>query len=80
MANEIHVLFGGPLPTKTALTRTMRELEFPLSLVRSTGSLEQQKGYMPMRLRREDTGVEFDVFDGRAAVEEVAGSGIDPAL
>ena len=77
MANEIHVLFRGPLPKKAALARALRDLDFPVSVPKPTGSLERQKGFMPMRLHREDTGVEFDVFDGREAVEEVAGTDID---
>jgi hypothetical protein len=62
---EVHVLFRGKLPSKPALTRTMRELGFPCA-ISDKGSLEQQNGYMPMRVRREESGVEFDVFDGRA--------------
>ena len=32
---------------------------------------------MPMLLRREETGVEFDVFDDRSAVEEFRARGVD---
>src|SRR5262245_193966 len=73
MSLEIHVFFQGKLPGKAALTRAMKDLGFPLSISPSKGALEQQKGFMPMRLHREETGVEFDVFDGRAAVEDSAG-------
>jgi hypothetical protein len=78
MSMEIHVLFRGKLPSKAALQKTMRELGFPFSIKPATGSLEQQKGFMPMLLEREETGVEFDVFDGRAAVEEIAEKDVDP--
>lgn len=78
MSIEINVLFQGKLPDKKALSRAMAELGFPLTI--AAGSLERQRGLMPMRLRREETGVEFDVFDGRAAVEERGGKDIDPAF
>jgi hypothetical protein len=68
MSAEMHVLFRGKLPDKRALSRAMAELGFPLTI--AAGLLERQRGFMPMRLRREETGVEFDVFDDRAAVEE----------
>ena len=77
MANEMHVLFRGPLPKTAALARALRDLDFPVSIPKPTGSLERQKGFMPMRLYREDTGVEFDVFEGRELVAEIAGSQID---
>jgi hypothetical protein len=80
MAMEMHVLFRGKLPGKAALARAMKELGFPLTIPSAVGSLEQQKGFLPMRLRREETGVEFDVFDGRDAVEDVAGRDVDPAF
>jgi hypothetical protein len=78
MSMEIHVLFRGKLPTKAALQQAMQELGFPFSIKPATGSLERQKGFMPMRLNREETGVEFDVFEGRAAVLEIAGKDVDP--
>jgi hypothetical protein len=40
--------------------------------------MEQQRGFMPIWFRRDEIGVEFDVFEGRAAVEELAGKEIDP--
>jgi hypothetical protein len=76
MSIEMHVFFRGKLPDKRALSRAMAELGFPLTI--AVGSLERQSGFMPMRLRREETGVEFDVFNERAAVEELAGGDIDP--
>jgi hypothetical protein len=76
MSMETHVFFRGKLPTKAALSRAMKELGFPYSIKPTTGSLEQQNGFMPMLLRREETGVEFDVF-GRDAVEEFADTGVD---
>lgn len=77
MANEIHVLFHGPLPDRAALAQALKRLDFPVSIAEPTGSLERQKGFMPMRLNREKTGVEFDTFKGRKAVEETAGDDID---
>jgi len=71
MSIEMHVLFRGKLPNKTALSRAMAELGFPFTI--PTGSLERQRGFMPMRFRREESGVEFDVWNDRAAVEDVAG-------
>jgi hypothetical protein len=73
MSMEMHVLFRGELPSKAALTRAMKELGFPFSIAPPGGSLEQQTGFMPMRFRRDEAGVEFDVFDGRADVEELSG-------
>lgn len=83
MSMEINVFFCGKLPDKKALSGAMAELGFPLTI--RAGSLERQSGFMPMRLRREETGVEFDVFEGRAAVEEqvacfdgLEGTDLDP--
>lgn len=78
MAIEMHVFFRGKLPDKKALSRVMAELGFPFTI--RAGPLERQRGFMPMRLRREDTGVEFDVFDDRAAVEELGGKDIDQSF
>src|SRR5262245_43657696 len=72
MSIEMHVFFHGKLPGKAALTHAMKELGFPLSITPSEGSLEQHNGFMPMRLNGEETGVEFDVFEGRKAIEEAA--------
>jgi hypothetical protein len=35
---------------------------------------------MPMRLRREETGVEFDVFEGRSVIDEFELEGVDPSF
>jgi hypothetical protein len=81
MSMETHVFFRGPLPRKAALQKAMRELGFAFFLKPDTGSLEDQRGFMPMTLRREDTGVEFDVFEGREAIRELAGDDdVDPAF
>lgn len=83
MSMEINVLFRGTLPAKAALARAMKELGFPLTIPPPAGSLEKQKGFLPMRLRREETGAEFDVFEGRDNVKEVVGKRIkkiDPAF
>ena len=77
MSMETHVFFRGKLPTKAALSRAMRELGFPFSVTRATGSLERQSGFMPMKLRGEETGVEFDLYSDHAAVEEFADVGVD---
>jgi hypothetical protein len=78
MSMEIHVLFHGKLPSKAALQSALRELGFPFSIKPVTGSLERQNGFMPMLLDKEETGVEFDVFEGRDAVEEIGGKDVDP--
>lgn len=80
MSTETHVFFRGKLPSKAALGRAMKELDFPFSLKPATGSLEQQSGFMPMLRRREETGVEFDVYADHAAVEEFAAQGVDPSF
>src|SRR5207253_285789 len=77
MAMETHVFFRGKLPTKAALQRAMKELGFPFSIKPATGSLEQQSGFMPMMLRREETGIEFDVFDDRSTIAHFAADGVD---
>jgi hypothetical protein len=74
---ETHIFFRGKLPTRAALSRAMKELGFPFSISPSTGSLEQQSGFMPMKRRGEETGVEFDVYSDHAAVEEFAHVGVD---
>src|SRR5260370_21678738 len=78
MAMEMHVLFRGKLPDNSALSRAMAELGFPLTI--AAGSLERQSGFMPMRLRREESGVEFDVSNDRASVEELAGEHLQPGF
>jgi hypothetical protein len=80
MSMETHVFFRGKLPSKAALSRAMKELDFPFSITPATGSLEAQKGFMPMKLRGEDTGVEFDVFGDRVAIEEFADAGVDASF
>src|SRR5262245_59289471 len=80
MSMETHVFFRGKLPSKAALSRAMKELGFPFSITPATGSLEAQQGFMPMKLRGEDTGVEFDVFGDRVAVEEFADVGVDASF
>src|SRR5713226_1160171 len=79
MAVEVHVFFRGKLPTKSALTKAMKELGFPISIKPATGSLEKQSGFMPMLLRREEAGVEFDVFDGQAHIAELGLEDVDPS-
>jgi hypothetical protein len=74
MSIEMHVLFAGKLPSKAKLARKMKELGFPFSIVPPLGSLEEQEGYMPMRFRGDETGVEFDVFEEREDLAEIAGA------
>lgn len=72
MSMEINVFFCGKLPSKAALSDAMTQLGFPLTITPDAGSLHKQKGFMPMRLDGKESGVEFDVFDGRADVEDIA--------
>jgi hypothetical protein len=77
MSMETHVFFRGKLPTRAALSRAMKELGFPFAITPSTGSLERQSGFMPMKRRGEETGVEFDVYNDHSSVEEFADVGVD---
>lgn len=72
MSIEMHVLFAGKLPSKAKLARKMKELGFPFSIVPPLGSLEEQEGHLPMRFRGDETGVEFDVFEEREDLAEIA--------
>lgn len=76
MSTKTHVFFRGKLPSKAALARAMKELGFPFAIRPATGSLDEQSGFMPMTLRREETGVELDVYSDHATVEEFAGKGV----
>lgn len=76
MAMEIHVVFHGKLPSRDELTRSMNELSFPFSIDPEV-VLDEQSGFMPMRLGGTETGCEFDVFEGRDTVEELAADDID---
>jgi hypothetical protein len=78
MANELHVLFSSKVPSKAALARAMKELAFPVTIPAGGKPLAQQSGYLPMKLRREESGVEVDVTDDRNLVEEIAGKHADP--
>jgi hypothetical protein len=80
MSIEMHVFFRGKLPSKAALSRALRELGFPFTIKPATGSLERQSGYMPMLLRRDETGVELDVLDDPDALAEFGDIGVDPSL
>jgi hypothetical protein len=80
MSMETHVFFRGRLPSKATLSRAMKELGLPFSITPATGSLEAQSGFLPMKLRGEETGVEFDVYGDHAAVEEFADAGVDPSF
>jgi hypothetical protein len=80
MSMETHVFFRGALPSKAAVTRAMKELGLPFSIAPPAGSLEAQSGFLPMKLRGKETGVEFDVYGDHAAVEEFADAGVDPGF
>jgi hypothetical protein len=80
MSMETHVFFRGTLPSKAAVSREMKELGLPFSIAPATGSLETQNGFMPMRRRGEETGVEFSVYADHFAVEEFADVGVDPSF
>src|SRR3954465_6617178 len=80
MSMETHVFFRGKLPTKSAPSRAMKELGFPFSIPPSPGPPEQQSGFMAMKRRGEETGVEFDVYSDHAAVEEFADVGVAAGL
>jgi hypothetical protein len=80
MSMETHVFFCGKLPSSTTLSRAMKEIGFPFSITRATGSLERQSGFMPMKFRGEETGVELDIYGDHAAVEEFADAGVDQSF
>ena len=77
MSMEIHVFFRGKLPSKPALAKAMKELGFPITIPLPKDSLERQSGFLPMRLRREEAGAEFDVFEGRANIADIMGTDVD---
>jgi hypothetical protein len=76
MAVELHILFGGKLPSKAVLNRALKELGFPVAIPAGGGALEQHSGFLPMTLRRQQSGVEFDVRNDRADIAEVAGEDV----
>lgn len=85
MSMEMNVFFRGVLPSREMLTQAMHDLGFPFSITPYDDPLDQQKGFMPMRMDGAETGVEFDVFEGRAMIEDVVGEeigteGIDPSF
>lgn len=80
MAMERHVFFHGKLPNKALLARAMKDLGFPFSIVEARGSLERQSGFMPMKLKGEETGIEFDVFEGRSAIDELEPGEVDTSF
>jgi hypothetical protein len=83
MSMEIHVFFRGKLPSKPALAKAMKEFGFPITIPPPKDSLEKQSGFLPMRLRREEAGAEFDVFEGRANIADIMGhsvSEVDPGF
>jgi hypothetical protein len=71
MAIEQNVLFRGKLPSRDDVNRAMQELDFPFSIDTSV-SLDQQSGFMPMHFRETQTGVEFDFYEGRDHIDDLA--------
>jgi hypothetical protein len=80
MSMETHVFFTGSLPSKADLERRMQELGFPFKIIPPHDSLEGQKGFLPMMNGDAETGVEFDVFDGKEDTEFYENVGADPSL
>jgi hypothetical protein len=84
MSMEIHVFFRGKLPGTSALSRTLKELGFELAFVPPHYSLEGKRGHRPMLFRDEETGVEFQVSDGRKHIADRVAkkqlAKIDPAF
>ena len=78
MSIEIHVLFAGELPSKAALVQCFGDLAFPLEFHSAVEDLKHHKGFLPMTFRAERSGVEFDTWNDRESVEEIAGDDIDP--
>jgi hypothetical protein len=78
MSIEIHVLFAGELPSKSALAKCFDELGFPLAFHSDIDPLEGHKGFLPMLLRGVKSGVEFDIWNDRETVEDIAGDDVDP--
>jgi hypothetical protein len=72
MSIEMNVFFRGELPDTAALTRTMRELGFPVTVLPRDYPLEGHKGFSPMLLNGEKSGAEVFIDDGRTAIEEIA--------
>jgi hypothetical protein len=70
MAIEMHLFFRGKLPTRDEVNQAMQELGFPFSIDASV-SLGQQSGFMPMLFRETETGVEFDLYEGRDHIDEL---------
>ncbi len=74
---ETYVFFRGKPPGKAALARAIRELGFPFTITDPKGSLEQQSGFMPMKLRRERRPVSSSICSTRSAIAEFAAHGVD---
>ena len=62
MGQSVYVLFDGGLPSKAALTLCFEELGFPLAFKRGTSPLDDFPARILMRLRGEETGVNFCHF------------------
>jgi hypothetical protein len=80
MAMEMHVFYRGRLPSRTALNKTMQALDLPLAIVSAERPLERHKGFMPMRWRAQNVGVELDVWTKPDDLMEIGAEGVDPRL
>lgn len=68
------------MPNREAFNAAFGSLGYDIGIADLDGQLEGQSGFMPMRLFGEESGVEFDVFEGRETVEELepdANPGLD---
>jgi hypothetical protein len=65
MSIEAHAFFTGEIPDTAALTRTMQELGFPISIVTPDYPMQGHSGFMPMLLHGDRSGAEFHLDDGR---------------
>lgn len=70
MSMEISTFFHGDVPDTAALTRALKELGFPISVVQPDYPLQGHRGFMPMLLRGQESGAEFYLDDGRDNIEE----------
>lgn len=80
MSMESHVFFAGTVPTVEELQKTFEALKFPVSISDEVDSLEDQSGFMPMLLRGEESGVEFNLWEDGSMLEDFAEFGIDPTF
>jgi hypothetical protein len=80
MSMENNLFFHGDLPSREALTATMREMGFAFTIDPQEFPLDEQQGFMPMTYGDETaTGVEFDLWAGREILDDILdGRVLDP--